>query len=224
MRFSCKDCGYETNRKWSYEYHINRKTPCVKKNCKDINKHDDEDMNRNDDDDIKNKRIKELEDKVELLEKQVSVNINITNNIIQINNYDKPNVDHITQEVIVRMYHDSNKEANLMINDAVRRIYRNVPENNSVKLLGGCKSKYALVKKDNETIMLPAQKVLETILSKTSDICGIGLRECGDNGYFIGIRCYELADLFDTLATDDTENDHVNRAKYISFVKSAFLH
>ena len=31
FKYNCKDCGYGTNRKWSFDYHINRKKPCKPK-------------------------------------------------------------------------------------------------------------------------------------------------------------------------------------------------
>lgn len=110
-----------------------------------------------------------------------------------------------------------------MINDAVRRIYKNIPENDSIKLIEGSKSAFAQVQKGNKIITLPAQEVLETILTKTSEVCGNGLRDCRDDGYIIGLRCTVLADLLETLASDDRDNDKDNRAKYMSYVKSALL-
>ena len=33
--FECATCGYQTKRKWSFDYHNSRKTPCKPKNIND---------------------------------------------------------------------------------------------------------------------------------------------------------------------------------------------
>ena len=57
FKYSCPDCEYQTNRLWSIQYHLNRKTPCNLKSKNDdgvnivnigVNKNDDG-VNKNDD-------------------------------------------------------------------------------------------------------------------------------------------------------------------------------
>ena len=36
LKYACYNCGYETNRKWSFEDHISRPTACEKR----IKRHD----------------------------------------------------------------------------------------------------------------------------------------------------------------------------------------
>jgi hypothetical protein len=46
----------------------------------------------------------------------------------------------------------------------------------------GSKSKFAQVQIGDEKIILPLVEVLETVLTKTSEVCGDGLRECEEEG------------------------------------------
>ena len=89
--------------------------------------------------------------------------------------------------------------------------------------LEGIKSKFAEVKKDNETLIVPLIEVLETVLTKTSEVCGDGLRECVDDGLIKGIRCVMVQSILDTLATDDRVGDKENRLEYLQYVKSSLL-
>ena len=150
---------------------------------------------------------------------------NTTNNNIQINNYDNPNIDHMTNKVIRRMYYKSKQDAHMMILEAIRTIFKNenIPQNDSIRLIEGSKSKFAQVQKDDEKIILPLVEVLETLLTKSSEVCGDGLRECEEEGTIHGIRCSFVKSLMETLATDDREGDKENRAKYLPYVKSALL-
>jgi hypothetical protein len=74
-----------------------------------------------------------------------SVN-NITN--IQYNNYDKPYTDHITNKVMKRIYESSQRDPALILNETVRRIYKNdkYPENHVIKI--GEKTALSMVFKD----------------------------------------------------------------------------
>ena len=171
-----------------------------------------------------------LRNEVELLKsnKPIIIQNNINNNInnnITINSYDKPSIEHITNNVIKKLFYGNNQEAHLMLGDIVRQIYKNenYPENDSIKLIEGSKSAFAQVQKGKKQITLPALEVLETLLTKSSEVCGDGLRDCEGEGLIHGLRCSIIQELMDTLATDDREGDRENRAKYIPYVKSALL-
>jgi hypothetical protein len=174
----------------------------------------------------KDDKIERLEKENELLKsnRPIIIQNNTTNNI-QINSYDKPSIEHITNNVIKQIFYRNNQEAHLMLGDIIRQIYKNekYPENDSIRLIEGSKSAFAQVQKGKKLITLPALEVLETLLTKSSEVCGDGLRDCEDDGLIHGLRCSIIKELMDTLATDDREGDKENRAKYIPYVKSALL-
>ena len=125
--------------------------------------------------------IEKLRTEVELLKSHKPIIIhNTTNNNIQINSYDKPSIEHITNNMIMQMFYGNNQDAHLMLGEAVRQIYKNehFPENDSIKLIEGSKSAFAQVQKGKKQITLPALEVLETLLTKSSEVCGDGLRDC----------------------------------------------
>ena len=128
----------------------------------------------------------------------------------------------MTKNLIKGMYFKSKQQAHMMILEAIRMI-KSIPENDNIRLIEGSKSKFAQVQIGDEKIILPLVEVLETVLTKTSEVCGDGLRECEEEGTIRGIRCSVVKSLMDTLATDDREGDKENRAKYLSYVKSALL-
>ena len=169
---------------------------------------------------------KQLRNEIELLKSNKPIIINnTTNNTVQINSYDNPSIEHMTNSVIRKMYYKSKQEAHMMILEAIRTIFKNenIPQNDSIRLIDGSKSKFAQVQMGDEKIILPLIEVLETILTKSGEVCGDGLRECEEEGTIRGIRCSVVKSLMDKLATDDREGDRENRAKYLPYVKSALL-
>ena len=146
---------------------------------------------------------------------------NNTTNIIM-NNYDNPNTDHITKAVMAQLFRINKTDPNLILNETVRRIYKNkdFPENNSIKLID--RSAYTKVYKGDEEITLPVDEVLQTILTLMSDLCGDRLGDCEEEGYMSGKKVGLVKNIMDTLAMDDRE-DRDNRLKYIPYVKSALL-
>jgi len=170
-------------------------------------------------------QINKLKEEIELLKSNKPLiinNITNTNNNIHINNYDTPNIDHVTSSEIRRLYYKSKQEVHMMIFEAIRLI-NSIPENRSIRFLEGSKSKFAEVKKDNETLILPMNEVLETLLTKSSEVCGDGLRECVAEGMIKGTRCETVLTELDTLATDDRIADKDNRLFYLTYVKSSML-
>ena len=173
-------------------------------------------------------KVLRLEKENELLKsnKPIIIQHNTTNNNhIQINSYDNPDIEHMTNNVIRKIYYNSKQEAHMMILEAITEIFKNknIPQNDSIRLIEGSKSKFAQVQIGEEKIILPLIEVLETILTKSGEVCGDGLRECEEEGTIRGIRCSEVKSLMDTLATDDREGDKDNRARYLPYVKSALL-
>jgi len=169
---------------------------------------------------------KQLRTEIELLKSNKPIIINnTTNNTVQINSYDNPSIEHMTSGVVRKMYYKSKQDAHMMILEAIRTIFKNdnIPQNDSIRLIDGSKSKFAQVQMGDEKIILPLIEVLETILTKSGEVCGDGLRECEEDGTIRGIRCSVVKSLMDTLATDDREGDRGNRAKFLPYVKSALL-
>jgi hypothetical protein len=149
-----------------------------------------------------------------------SVN-NITN--IQYNNYDKPYTDHITNTIMKGIYESSQRDPALILNETVRRIYKNdkYPENHVIKI--GEKTALSKVFKDGKEIWIPMDGVIQTVLSNTGDFCADRLRDCHEEGVIEGTNVVVVWKLMEVLATDDREVDCLNRATYIQSIKSAFL-
>jgi len=149
-------------------------------------------------------------------------NSNNTTNI-QMNNYDKPYTDHITNEVMKRIFETSQKDPALIINETVRCIYKNDkhPENHVIKI--GEKTALSKVFKDGKEIWLPMDGVIQTVLSNTGDLCADRLRDCHEEGDIQGTRVVVVWKLLEVLGTDDRDEDCLNRSTYIQSIKSAFL-
>ena len=47
FKYLCEHCGYKTNRKWSFDYHINRKKPCKPKETESTNDEEYANCNEN---------------------------------------------------------------------------------------------------------------------------------------------------------------------------------
>jgi acetyl/propionyl-CoA carboxylase alpha subunit len=152
-------------------------------------------------------------------------NSNNTNNTININfnNYDKPNTDHITNQVMKGIYETSQRDPALILNETVRRIYLNDkhPENHVIKITD--KAAYSKVYKDGKEISLPMGGVIQTVLSNTGEFCADRIRDCHEEGVIIGDRARYVWQLMEVLGTDDRDDDALNRSLYIQSIKSAFL-
>ena len=168
--------------------------------------------------------VERLRAKVVLLESSKLINItNITNNnVIQLNSYDNPYTEHITNKLMAGIFRLNKTDPNLILNDTVRSIYKNKdhPENNSIKLLD--RSAYTKVYKGDKEITLPMDEVLQTILTKMSELCCDRLRDCEEEGWIPGKKVGFVKNIMDTLAMDDRE-DRDSRLKYIPYIKSALL-
>jgi uncharacterized C2H2 Zn-finger protein len=149
---------------------------------------------------------------------------NTTNiNVIQYNNYDKPYTDHITNTVMKGIYETSQRDPALILNETVRRIYKNDkhPENHVIKI--GEKTALSRVYKDGKEIWLPMDGVIQSVMSSTGEFCADRIRDCHEEGVIIGDRARYVWQLMEILGTDDREDDCLNRSLYIQSIKSAFL-
>ena len=146
------------------------------------------------------------------------------NNInIQLNNYDKPYTDHITNKVMKGIYETSQRDPALILNETVRRIYQNDkhPENHVIKITD--KAAFSKVFQNGKEICLPMDGVIQTVLSSTGEFCADRIRDCHEEGVIIGDRARYVWQLMEVLGTDDREDDALNRSMYIKSIKSAFL-
>ena len=306
FKYNCKDCGYGTNRKWSFDYHNNRKNPCKPKenestshaseifvnNCQHAIRKCHENVNISESgsvDDVdnvnnvvvvennskkkftcekcgkgfasrqsksfhkkkcsavaplesnlktENERLQEENKKLQtaLTEKTIngnqviniyndnSTNTNTTNNnIINYNNFDSPNFDHITKEMIGEMYLKADRELPRMIGNAVRKIYKGLPENDTIRFKYGNQAGFAEVRQDDETRILPVSDVLETVLSQTTTLCGRELRKCCGPDMIPGPNVVNHAEELSVLHWGFVPETHAKRQGYFKFVKSALL-
>ena len=178
--------------------------------------------------------VSKLKSEVEMLKSVGATTINNTNNTnnsnntnntinINFNNYDKPNTDHITNQVMKGIYETSQRDPALILNETVRRIYLNDkhPENHVIKITD--KAAYSKVYKDGKEISLPMGGVIQTVLSNTGEFCADRIRDCHEEGVIIGDRARYVWQLMEVLGTDDRDDDALNRSLYIQSIKSAFL-
>ena len=299
FKYNCPNCDYGTNRKWSFEYHTNRKIPCKPKEnestnndfpqestvqtkyyteihkihenvhtnpqnspssndspaanvCKFCNKM----FSRNDslkrhlttckakkeNSKTENERLQEeivkLKSALAQAQKEgpqvinnyitnndnsTTNHMNNTNNIINYNNFDSPNFDHITKEMIGEMYLKADRELPRMIGNAVRKIYKGLPENDTIRFKYGNQAGFAEVRQDNETRILPVSDVLETVLSQTSTLCGKELRKCCRPDMIPGPNVVNHAEELSVLHWGFVPETHAKRQGYFKFVKSALL-
>jgi hypothetical protein len=142
---------------------------------------------------------------------------------IQMNNYDKPNIAHITNEVMKRIYETSQRDPALILNETVRRIYNNAkyPENHVIKIAE--KAAFSRVFKNGKEICLPVDGVIQTVMSNTGELCADRLRDCHEEGVIVGDKVVVVWKLMEILGTDDREDDATNRSAYFQSIKSAFL-
>ena len=155
-----------------------------------------------------------------------NTNTNTTNNnIINYNNFDSPNFDHITKEMIGELYLKADRELPRMIGNAVRKIYKGLPENDTIRFKYGNQAGFAEVRQDDETRILPVSDVLETVLSQTSTLCGKELQKCcgNDVGQIPGPNVVNHVNELSVLHWGFVPETHAQRQGYFKFVKSALL-
>ena len=174
------------------------------------------------------KEIENVKQENEMLKSQsvqaTTIN-NTTNNNINIvyNNYDKPNIAHITNNVMKTIYEMSQRDPVLILNETVRRIYKNekYPENHVIKM--GEKAAFSRVFKDGKEICLPMDGVIQTVMSNTGELCADILRDCHEEGEIKGTKVVIVYEIMETLGTDARDEDAVNRSIYFQSIKSAFM-
>ena len=148
---------------------------------------------------------------------------NNTNNIVNYNNFDSPNCDHITKEMIGEMYLKADRELPRMIGNAVRKIYKGLPENDTIRFKYGNQAGFAEVRQDDETRILPVSDVLETVLSQASTLCGKELMKCCGPHMIPGPNVVNHAQELSVLHWGVVPETHAKRQGYFKFVKSALL-
>ena len=178
-----------------------------------------------------NARLQEEIEKLKLNQPVINNNTyNITNtnnttnnNIINYNNFDSPNFDHITKEMIGEMYLKADRELPRMIGNAVRKIYKGLPENDTIRFKYGNQAGFAEVRQDDETRILPVSDVLETVLSQTSTLCSQELMKCCGPHMIPGPNVVNHAQELSVLHWGFVPETHAKRQGYFKFVKSALL-
>ena len=153
-----------------------------------------------------------------------STTTNTTNNVINLNNFDSPSLDHITAKMIGEMYLKADRELPRMIGNAVRKIYK-LPENDTIKIKYGNQAGFAEVRQNDETRILPVSDVLETVLSQTSTMCGKELQKCcgNDAGQIPGPNVVNHVNELSVLRWGFVPETHAQRQGYFKFVKSALM-
>ena len=146
-----------------------------------------------------------------------------TNNIIHYNNFDSPSLSHITPQMIGEMYLKSDRELPRMIGHAVRKIYKEQPENDTIRFKYGNQAGFAEVRQDDETRILPVSDVLETVLSKTSTLCGKELQKCCGPNMIPGPGVANHAQELSVLHWGFVPETQAKRQGFFKFVKSALL-
>jgi hypothetical protein len=154
-----------------------------------------------------------------------STTTNTTNNVINLNNFDSPSLDHITSQMIGEMYLKADRELPRMIGKAVRSIYKGDPENDCIRIKYGNQAGFAEVRQDDETRILPMSDVLETVLSQTSTLCGKELQKCvgNDAGQIPGPNVVNHVNELSVLHWGFVPETHAQRQGYFKFVKSALM-
>ena len=151
-----------------------------------------------------------------------STTTNTTNNVINLNNFDSPSLDHITSKMIGELYLKADRELPRMIGNAVRKIYK-IPENDTIKIKYGNQAGFAEVRQDDETRILPVSDVLETVLSQASTLCSKELMKCCGPDMIPGPNVVNHAQELSVLHWGFVPETHAKRQGYFKFVKSALL-
>ena len=189
------------------------------------NPHPDDDLDLK----TENERLQAEIEKLKLNQPVINNNTyNITtttNNVTNFHNFDSPSLNHITSQMIGDLYLQSDRELPRMIGKAVRKIYKELPENDTIRIKYGNQAGFAEVRQDDETRMLPMSDVLETVLSQTTTLCGKELMKCcGDDiGQIPGPNVIHHANELAVLHWGFVPETHAVRQGFFKFVKSALL-
>jgi len=223
----CSNCFKEFNSPQSKYYHINH-IKCEKYKPPESVQEENERLkkeNKQKDDEIEALRSRPITTNTgNTINNGNVINNTTTNiNVVQYNNYDKPYTDHITNKVMKCIYETSQRDPALILNETVRRIYKNDkhPENHVIKI--GEKTALSRVYKDGKEIWLPMDGVIQSVMSSTGEFCADRIRDCHEEGVIIGDRARYVWQLMEVLGTDDREDDCLNRSSYVQSIKSAFL-
>lgn len=210
--YKCGRCGYETSRKYNFELHQNRKTPCS------INRKINITEGR-----ICNKCSQVFPNRQAKYRHVKNNNCTPTNdNKIKPFSVEAPYVDHIDRDLIKDLYLSNDRSVKKLINETIRKIYGDFRSNNSFRFPMGVKSNAIEVFSNERYQLLPLQDVLQTVLQQTSALCELYLRSHYQNKTIMGITCLIHANILKELSSNN-ELSHKKKDEYYPFVKAAII-
>lgn len=217
-RFKCDQCGYETNRKFNFELHKNRKTPCAVIAQK-INLTQGMICN------ICSQIFPNRQAKYRHVKKQICCQPLFDDDLYQkkYQPFETPYVDHISRDLIKDLYLSNNRSIKKLLNETTLKIYRDFESNNSFRFPMGVKSNLVEVfSQSGKYQLLPVQNVLRTVLQKTSALCEAHLRRHYHDNTIIGITCLQHANTLKELSISDHLTNKTKN-EYYPFVKAAII-
>lgn len=212
--YRCVKCGYETIRKYNFEVHKRRKTPCkitprkiniteglICNNCSQI---------------FTNRQAKYRHVKQRMCQPTSDSSV-----AYEYFPFETPNVDHIDASLIKDLYLSNNRSIKKLLNEVVRKIYQENFNNNSFRFPMGVKSNMVEVFSKGKLNLQPMDSVVQIVLQKTSALLAQHLRTQYENGSIIGITCLLHANILTKLCRTKIEKPVFE--EYGPYVKAAIL-
>lgn len=212
--YKCFKCGYETARKYNFELHKQRKTPCnitpqkiniteglICNNCSQV---------------FTNRQAKYRH-----VKKQTCQIMSNKHDIPEYLPFENPDIDHIHSNKIKDLYLSNNRSIKKLLNEVVRIIYKENDLNNSFRFPMGAKSNVVEVFSQGKFNFMPVGRVVQIVLQKTSELLAYHLRTHYENGTIIGITCLLHANVLKNLACAEIEKNYLN--EFCPYVKAAIL-
>lgn len=234
-KYTCANCNYQTNRKYNLLLHHNKKIPCSSSTD------DDREGGRGNraHENIKRKgnitagRICEVceeifpnrQAKYRHKKKSLCKSPDVKSSGVNLSYfpYDKPFVEHVNAEVVKNLYFLTGRNTKRLINEGVRKIYKEIPKNNSFRFPLGLKSNEVEVYHEGGKRLLPLDDVIDTVLRRTSMIFEKHLSDHYDKGSIIGSACLNHVNILKNLISQDVGIYDELRSEYYPYVKSAML-
>ena len=213
QQYRCAKCGYETVRKYNFEMHKNRKTPC-KMSQQKVNITEGLICNSC------SRVFKNRQAKYRHVKQQMCKPVSIID-VPEYLPFETPNVDHIDEFLIKELYLSNNRSIKKLLNEVVRKIYIENYNNNSFRFPMGVKSKLVEVCSPGKLDFLPVNKVVQTVLQNTSKLLAHYLRTHYENGTIIGITCLLHANILTKLCRTNIDKNDFD--EYSPYVKAAIL-
>lgn len=213
MTYVCERCGYETMRKYNFDLHLQRKTPCVTslrklnitdglicKNCSRI---------------FTNRQAKYRH-----MKKNTCVSISRVHPCTY-TSFETPLVDHIDADVVKDLYLSNCRSIKKLLNEVVRKVYKDRPSNNSFRFPMGVKSRSIEVVSKGKYDILPFDKVVQVVLRRISELCAEHLEAHYHAGTIVGTTCMCHAKNLRDLCFK-TNDENVSK-EYYPCIKAAIL-